>query len=68
MMLPHCHKNLTRENVAEDFPLQPTEPLILTELHVHGQTPIYLMRMICSQGEQENMEMAMKKSVCWVRM
>lgn len=38
-----------------------------SQLHLHGQTPIYQMRMICSQGEQENMEMAMKESVCWVK-
>lgn len=55
-------------NVAEDISLQkPTEPLILTELHVHGQSPIYQKRIICSQGEQENMEMAMKESVSWVK-
>lgn len=53
MMLPHCHKNMPGRNVAEGFPLQPTELLILTELHVHGQTPTNQTRMICLQ-EQEN--------------
>lgn len=62
-----CFLTATGRNVAEDFPLQPTEPLILTELHVHGLTPIYEMRLILSQGEQVNLEMAMKESVWWVK-
>lgn len=49
VMLPH----MPGRNVAEGFPLHPTEPLILTELHIHGQTPNNQTKMIFLQGEQE---------------